>query len=453
MPAAKTPQKKKPGPKPAKEKKPSAKELEQAKELARQALHRARMLRAYLLGVLTLVVLALALIPGEGAWLTAHEGLWGLAGVTLLPWLAIALYVCSLWLRNRSLKDAWLTLLCQGLFLLFLGAAVFTMTREAGELAGGDWWTLVLAAVEGEIPRNGGFLSVMLGAGLAMAAGKAATAIITLLLSLAALPMALPPLQRAIFSRAAGRWGEEPPPLPEKPEREKPEKPEKPAREEPLDELEELDRIGREHGLRNPFKRRQVEIPLEAPGRIPTVADIGPLSPVDDDAAGGIAENLAPGASKRKKAQQAGEEASRAAMEALLKDAAQADAQKGPEDYQAPPLSCLTPHRTADAQPIRGEEERVAYELQKILGNFGVSVDVKGYSRGPAVTRYELKPAEGVKISKITSLSDDIALHLAATKVRIEAPIPGKPAVGVEVPNRVRAIVSKIGRASCRERV
>ena len=61
--------------------------------------------------------------------------------------------------------------------------------------------------------------------------------------------------------------------------------------------------------------------------------------------------------------------------------------------------------------------------------------------RGPAVTRYELQPAAGVKISKITNLADDLAMNLAATGVRIEAPIPGKAAVGIEVPNKVKTIV------------
>ena len=445
MPAAKAPQKKKPASKP-KGKKPSAKELAQAEEQARLALHRARMLRAYLVGVLTLVALVLALIPGEGAWLTIHDWLWSVAGVTLLLWLAIPLYGCSLWLRNRSLKSAWPNLLCQALFLLFAGAAVFVLAHGADELAGGDWWALVLSAFEGEIPRNGGLLASMLGAGLAGACGQAAAAIITLLLSLAALPMALPPLQGAIFSRAAGRWGEDAPPRPPEPE-EKPEKPERierqerPARGEPLDELEELERIGREHSTRSPFKRKNAEIPVELPGRIPTVADIGPL-PVDDAAAGELADGLHPGANRRKRAQQAGEEAAKAAMEAQLKEAAEAGAQKGAEDYQSPPLSCLAVPRAGGAQPDKGEEDMIARKLVYTLESFGVAVELVGRSRGPAVTRYELRPAEGVKISKITSLADDIALRLAATKVRIEAPIPGKPAVGVEVPNRVRAIVS-----------
>lgn len=83
-----------------------------------------------------------------------------------------------------------------------------------------------------------------------------------------------------------------------------------------------------------------------------------------------------------------------------------------------------------------------ALKLQKTLQNFGVKVTVTNVSRGPAVTRYELQPEQGVKVSKIVSLSDDIKLNLAAADIRIEAPIPGKAAVGIEVPNKENVTVS-----------
>ena len=79
--------------------------------------------------------------------------------------------------------------------------------------------------------------------------------------------------------------------------------------------------------------------------------------------------------------------------------------------------------------------------LVETLKSFGVQTKILDICRGPAVTRYELQPAAGVKISKITNLADDLAMNLAATGVRIEAPIPGKAAVGIEVPNKVKTIV------------
>ena len=87
------------------------------------------------------------------------------------------------------------------------------------------------------------------------------------------------------------------------------------------------------------------------------------------------------------------------------------------------------------------EFQKTALRLEKTLHNFGVEVSVTDYSVGPVVTRYELRPEQGVKVSKIVALTDDIKLALAAKDIRIEAPIPGKAAVGIEVPNRESNVV------------
>src|SRR5699024_5325064 len=100
------------------------------------------------------------------------------------------------------------------------------------------------------------------------------------------------------------------------------------------------------------------------------------------------------------------------------------------------------PARDPDEKGVQEEMRRNADTLVNTLESFGVKTRVLDISRGPAVTRYELQPLAGVKISRITGLSDDIALNLATAGVRIEAPIPGKPAVGVEIPNKHRATVS-----------
>jgi S-DNA-T family DNA segregation ATPase FtsK/SpoIIIE len=107
------------------------------------------------------------------------------------------------------------------------------------------------------------------------------------------------------------------------------------------------------------------------------------------------------------------------------------------EQYALPPVALLTePVITRSNDDINVELEQNSETLVKTLLSFGVKTEIVGVCRGPSVTRYEVKPAEGVKISKITNLVDDIALNLATAGVRIEAPIPNKPAVGIEVPNR-----------------
>lgn len=101
--------------------------------------------------------------------------------------------------------------------------------------------------------------------------------------------------------------------------------------------------------------------------------------------------------------------------------------------YTFPPLSLLHPGDTGGS--IDNDAEEKAERLESTLKSFGVNAKVKDVSVGPTVTRYELEPAPGVRVSKIESLADDIALQLAATSIRIEAPIPGKSAVGIEIPN------------------
>ncbi|MBQ9767766.1 MAG: DNA translocase FtsK [Lachnospiraceae bacterium] len=110
------------------------------------------------------------------------------------------------------------------------------------------------------------------------------------------------------------------------------------------------------------------------------------------------------------------------------------------QKYEFPPVDLLTKPKGTKGVSERDLQE-TAQKLQSTLDSFGVRVTVTNVSCGPAVTRYELQPEQGVKVSKITSLADDIKLNLAAADVRIEAPIPGKAAVGIEVPNKENSTV------------
>jgi DNA segregation ATPase FtsK/SpoIIIE, S-DNA-T family len=130
-------------------------------------------------------------------------------------------------------------------------------------------------------------------------------------------------------------------------------------------------------------------------------------------------------------------------------------------DYESADLAAARPVATNHAEPVEGrtyklpdlglfdppqvqaaDDSNRAHVLEDTLASFGVGAKVTHIERGPSITRYELKPERGVKISKIASLADDLALALAATSVRIEAPIPGKSAVGIEVPNSTVSVVA-----------
>ena len=111
------------------------------------------------------------------------------------------------------------------------------------------------------------------------------------------------------------------------------------------------------------------------------------------------------------------------------------------DNYVFPSVNLLSKSEKKTLKGGTKALQETAAKLQKTLYSFGVQAKVENVSVGPAITRYELKPAEGVRVSKIANLADDIALNLAAETIRIEAPIPGKQAVGIEVPNKEKEMV------------
>jgi len=160
--------------------------------------------------------------------------------------------------------------------------------------------------------------------------------------------------------------------------------------------------------------------------------EAGSAEPEEDDPVIPGASGAAEGKLSHKDALDATEEISQ-----QLKQAEQP--KKRP--YRIPPVSLLNPVKRGG----RGGDADVretAMKLKQTMESFGVNVTITDYSRGPAVTRYEMTPEQGVKVSKILSLQDDIKLNLAAADIRIEAPIPGKSAIGIEVPNKENQMVS-----------
>ena len=117
------------------------------------------------------------------------------------------------------------------------------------------------------------------------------------------------------------------------------------------------------------------------------------------------------------------------------------DANKPSKPYMFPPISYLKKLDSGNGKNGMEHLKETAMRLQQTLNTFGVKVTITDISQGPSVTRYELQPEQGVKVSKIVGLADDIKLNLAATDIRMEAPIPGKAAIGIEVPNKENSSV------------
>lgn len=123
---------------------------------------------------------------------------------------------------------------------------------------------------------------------------------------------------------------------------------------------------------------------------------------------------------------------------AAVKNVSAKEVGKSDAEYRFPPLELLQRGKTS-ATTKEDTIRQNAIKLQEVLKSFGVNVTMTNYSCGPSVTRYEMVPEQGVKVSKITGLADDIMMNLAAQSIRIEAPIPGKSAVGIEIPNGSRS--------------
>ncbi|MBQ3423934.1 MAG: DNA translocase FtsK [Clostridia bacterium] len=150
-------------------------------------------------------------------------------------------------------------------------------------------------------------------------------------------------------------------------------------------------------------------------------------------------EEEAPGAAPAKKREEKVSVQAGIAQKTVLTKEKRSMAKPAPveeeAEYNYPPIDLLAQGEVEDVSVHTQRDRQKAQLLEDTLQSFGISAKLTGIAHGPAVTRFELQPAPGVKVSRITSLSDDIALNLAAMSVRIEAPIPGKAAVGVEIPN------------------
>lgn len=175
------------------------------------------------------------------------------------------------------------------------------------------------------------------------------------------------------------------------------------------------------------------EIPVKVPVE-PVVKIAGEVinnEPTEEAAPLPVMQEEKPVTKRKKKAE--------AAEEVVIPEITEAAPVK---QYQFPPLRLLTPPKGGANKNSAGQLRETAAKLQQILKDFGVNVTVTDVSCGPSVTRYELQPDQGVKVSKILALADDIKLNLAVADIRIEAPIPGKAAIGIEVPNKENSMVT-----------
>ncbi len=377
----------------------------------------------------SLFILAVVLIPGENVWLAMHNFFFGLFGVLAYLFPVFILAVSVLYAADKLSGKYSVRLTEIGV----LAALVCATIDIFGAHPNGETFSQHLSAAydKGLSLKSGGFLGALLGEPIHLAFGHVG-AIITILLLLFVFVMLITGTTLITLFKNIS-------------------KPVKKIEQTVQDTYKERFEEGRR-------RRSDVDIPLDEPEMLVDEQEIvsekqrnvikayrGEEIPEEDDTdkvGMTIEEALAAANAETEetdKPEKAEDDEKAEDIEIPEIDAKAIPMER--EAYKFPPLDLLKGGPAKSLVAEQAELESTAQRLVNTLKSFGVETRIVDISRGPTVTRYELQPSTGVKISKITNLADDIALNLATAGVRIEAPIPNKAAVGIEVPNKASNVV------------
>lgn len=389
----------------------------------------------------SVILFCLAIVSGNGVWNVLHNvyvGIFGMFAAIVLPLLTIVVTV----IFSAKGDDAYgyTAKIVEAFVMVFILATFIHVVKNST----GDAFkeTIINSYKSASFEFNGGFIGAVLG-WLLLTLGKAPAVIISVVLFIvdlllmtgltifqfvagAAKPAKVtyekvaPAIEERIERRRMNKENIDVP-LDTQPPEEEDKKP-KSRKKKAVSSDEEMTKVPKEIIDEINRENSNIEMLKNATGR---KEEKKPKS-IDE-----IVKDASEDKSNEKKADKSKEfTVSKEAMES------------GINDYKLPSVELLSLPKKKSTADISGELKENAQRLIETLRSFNVNATITDISRGPTVTRYELKPAAGVRISKITNLADDIALNLAATHVRIEAPIPGKAAVGIEVPNTVKNTVS-----------
>ncbi len=417
---------------------PSQKKTQAANKATRQ-------LHSVIWFAVAIFLVFVVFIEGEHIWTVMHEFMFRLFGVTayFYPFLlgAVAIIFATDKLSSNINAKIIESVVLAVLVGAFIDVCSTPKDQFIGEMFGqniADAWGLAQKF-------GGGLLGTLVGFPIGLAFGKAG-AIITLVLlvfvflmiitgtHLLSLFKAIAKPAQVVSEQASSAFAERA--LRENDKQEKPKKELKVIKGFDVDmDVDEPEKPSRKKRNLNEMQQKLVESYND---EIPTPTDEDEYLPVDDTAYVDEAIAVAREESENSSPERITVDFKKETDEVTNEIAENADTMP---IYKYPPLSLLESVNSTDSKTVAAELESTAQRLVDTLKSFGVETQVINVSRGPTVTRYELQPKAGVKISKITSLADDIALNLATAGVRIEAPIPNKAAVGIEVPNRASATV------------
>lgn len=400
-----------------------------------------------ILSAVAAIFLAATLIKGEHVWLAFHNFIFGVFGICSFAWPLMLIYLVVVIVSDKSLKSIRGKLIGSAVIASLLSGIVhvFSDALEAGSI--GEQIEYVWALRESVTVHSGGVLGVLLGGTAEALFGKAAAAIVLIVLLIVTVMLVTGSTWLGIYliikeKLDAGKQmyanrpeRSESNDYDEIPQRNKKKKyvpvdigPEAYGTEPDEIYIEEL--VGNAEKQEPKPQKKEPRLFTDVKSE-PETSAAEPEIPLDEI----IKKVNAPQKPKVKIADKTNQESKKTEKEE--KEPAQTF-----HTYQKPPIDCLEFANNAGAMNYEDELKTNAKKLVDTLNSFGVSTKIVDICRGPSVTRYELQPAAGVKISRITSLSDDIALALASSGVRIEAPIPNKSAIGIEIPNKNRATVS-----------
>ena len=414
-----------------------------------------RQLMSVIWFAVSVFLLCVVFIKGQNIWLAIHNFIFGVFGVTAYFYPFLLGFVAVLFAMDKIGGSINAKIIESGILVMLIGAAVDIFVKhEEGQTF---WEHLTAAYAAGSHLRSGGFMGALLGQPLYMAFGKTGAVITVFLLifvflmiitgtTLIAFFKTLSRPVRTISEQAETVYQER---MNRADERGKTMKVIKGFNVDiPVDDIPEKRKKTNEtldEKQRKVVSAYYGQEPEQGEEQSPPVPAEPPVQKEHniDDALKAARQEAAEAKQQEKPAPI--EKTDVAAETEKFTQAVLQDEEQAENEYHYPPLTLLKETKVNNAAQLSAELDMTAEHLVETLKSFGVETRIVDISRGPTVTRYELQPCAGVKISKITNLADDIALNLATAGVRIEAPIPNKAAVGIEVPNKASAVVGVRG--------
>ena len=398
--------------------KPAAAKTESVEKTPEQLSSRRQKAAIALMAVAALLI-AMAFIEGEHAWLAVHNFMFGVFGTCTYIWPVMLIYVSVMLAMDKTFGSISSNLIGVGISILLICSAIHIFSNPAeyfSTLSLGD--QIKSAWRDYDTFPSAGALGALVGGLLAKMAGKVGAAIIDIIL----LAVSIMFLTGLTLSRLGMSIA----------------KPLKRMSEDTNERLERGAQRVKEEQERAPSRdarKKKAEEPYVSPRPFP-VPPLPTESAKDELEMLDISKKSDEPEKPKKK-----EPVKKPEPEIETQETAEEPVIESRPTYRKPPITCLKEPIHDGNENFSDELKSNAQKLLETLESFNVHAKITEISRGPSVTRYELQPDAGVRINKITNLADDIALRLAASGIRIEAPIPNKAAIGIEVPNKLRSMV------------